>query len=437
MRAAYARGGDATGCSTMAAASHFSARGIRPDMHSGIWREWLARWCSRDDLGPATSPERFVKSHHYVQDFRQTGHRIVWPPLKSLAQVLTMWSWVQSAFTAHGVARLQGTPLTGAWTSAYLHDRIWGAALDPPYALSACADRSQRFTWGDATLTSRTVSYTSARMPRTHFRSHEWRPILRLARSWVTALTRRDVESVRAHSSPPLRVSGALWRSLGIDAWPVRGAAAISWWNEHTATVRVQLVVTGRRVDDTLELSSRPAWQVNAVTRGWAEPTCAPPPTPTPVAISGTYAVGDSVMEDAAPALTGYGITVNAVVGMQFVTGAALLEGMAAAHTLPPRVVIGLGTNGPMTVDQLNTLLSALQGEQRVVLVTVREPRFWQDTVNAEIRAAATRWPNVQIADWYAASNAHPEWFASDGIHTGSQGGAVYAGLVVAALQSR
>ena len=44
--------------------------------------------------------------------------------------------------------------------------------------------------------------------------------------------------------------------------------------------------------------------------------------------------------------------------------------------------------------------------------------------VRPAIRAAAKRWPQIQIADWDGASATKPKWFVDDGLHLTS-GGAV------------
>ena len=39
-------------------------------------------------------------------------------------------------------------------------------------------------------------------------------------------------------------------------------------------------------------------------------------------------------------------------------------------------------------------------------------------------------YPNAVIADWYAASKDHPEYFVSDGIHLTAKGAKAYAQLI-------
>jgi hypothetical protein len=115
------------------------------------------------------------------------------------------------------------------------------------------------------------------------------------------------------------------------------------------------------------------------------------------------------------------------------------LQLLAAAGLLPHTVVVALGNNGYTSPGELDALLAAMAGVQRVVLVTVQlqHTREWQDAVNAELRAAATRHPTlVVVADWEAASAGHPEWFGPDGIHISGNpaGAAAYAATIASAL---
>jgi lysophospholipase L1-like esterase len=80
-------------------------------------------------------------------------------------------------------------------------------------------------------------------------------------------------------------------------------------------------------------------------------------------------------------------------------------------------------------------MLGTVAGVGRVVLVDVQlnGTREWESSVNGEIAAAAGRWPNVHLADWYGASAGHPEWFR-DGIHLTAAGAEAYAATIAAAF---
>jgi hypothetical protein len=74
---------------------------------------------------------------------------------------------------------------------------------------------------------------------------------------------------------------------------------------------------------------------------------------------------------------------------------------------------------------------------QRVVFVNMKEPRSWEASNNGVIAEGVTRYDNAVLADWYAATVGHPEWFWDDDkIHPGPEGTRVYVGLIVSALQA-
>jgi hypothetical protein len=73
-------------------------------------------------------------------------------------------------------------------------------------------------------------------------------------------------------------------------------------------------------------------------------------------------------------------------------------------------------------VDQypsdIDTIMRALvaAGVQRVLWMTLKEERQSYTTMNAQIRAATARWPQLVVVDWNAASRNRP-WFSGDGLH--------------------
>jgi hypothetical protein len=165
--------------------------------------------------------------------------------------------------------------------------------------------------------------------------------------------------------------------------------------------------------------------------------TAVPATTPPPTApADGALCIGDSVMQAASPryynVLSMCGV-VDAAVSRQWDAAASVVQAHAP---YPDAVVIHLGTNGFTSPDRVDRVLQPLAGVRRVVLVTVQlnGTRRWEASENAEIAAAAARWPNVRIADWKAASDGHPEYFRADHIHPTRPGAIVYAGVIAGAL---
>ena len=148
-------------------------------------------------------------------------------------------------------------------------------------------------------------------------------------------------------------------------------------------------------------------------------------------------AIGDSVllgsrgwMREQFP-----GVLLNAEVGRQFYVLPTLINEIKAFNAMRPFVIIDLGTNGPPDPSDLTKVLDELSGAHRIVFVTTREPRSWQDLSNQRIRAAAAGHPNVVIADWHAASGGHPDYFVSDGVHLTERGGQAYVEVLAAAIR--
>jgi len=128
------------------------------------------------------------------------------------------------------------------------------------------------------------------------------------------------------------------------------------------------------------------------------------------------------------------GIQVNAAVSRQWVDGETVLQQLKAAGDLGAVVVIGLGSNGPVTNDDFAQMMALLFGASRVVFVTVHVDQPWQDEVNQVLESGAESYPRVVIANWFTFASEDPEWFYSDGVHLpiGGPGAQALAQLIAA-----
>jgi lysophospholipase L1-like esterase len=148
-------------------------------------------------------------------------------------------------------------------------------------------------------------------------------------------------------------------------------------------------------------------------------------------------AIGDSVMLGAAPQLQnrfgGSGF-IDAKVGRQFSQGVDVARQLREQGRLGQAVVVHLGTNGPPRDRDIDAMMSQLTAVPHVLLVTVRMPRQWEAATNATLRAAAGRHPTITLVDWHGYSDAHSEWFASDGVHVNSRGAQAFADLIGGSL---
>jgi len=166
----------------------------------------------------------------------------------------------------------------------------------------------------------------------------------------------------------------------------------------------------------------------------YGTPVFAPPP------VSLVTAVGDSIMVDYRdPLRTDVpGIIVDAAVGRQWSEGESILQDIKAEGRLGTEVVVGLGTNGPISDADFDTMMTILAVASRVVFVNVHTNRAWQDPDNAVLARGATRYRNVAVADWATLAARNPQWFGPDGTHLAIDGpGAVaLASLVSTTLTS-
>jgi hypothetical protein len=135
-------------------------------------------------------------------------------------------------------------------------------------------------------------------------------------------------------------------------------------------------------------------------------------------------AVGDSVMLDYQDPLESDipGASVDAAVSRQWADGEAILQQLKATGQLGAEVVVGLGTNGPITSADFDAMMSILNGASRVVFVNVHVDQPWQDQNNAVFAAGAARYPHVYVADWATLAAQNPQWFGADGTHLAIDG---------------
>ncbi len=167
----------------------------------------------------------------------------------------------------------------------------------------------------------------------------------------------------------------------------------------------------------------------------------APAATPSPSAqqVSGQSitAVGDSVMVASTPALQAAlpGIYIDAMVGRQFSTGLQVIASLKAQGLLRPIVVVGLGTNGTVTADEISQLFAEIGPDRKLVLVNTFEDRPWEAEVNATLAAAAGDHPHVVLANWYTTIEHRTNLLWPDGIHPQPGGCVVYAQMLKTALE--
>jgi peptidoglycan/LPS O-acetylase OafA/YrhL len=148
-------------------------------------------------------------------------------------------------------------------------------------------------------------------------------------------------------------------------------------------------------------------------------------------------AVGDSVMLGASTELEsalGSELRIDAVVSRQPEATIARLYAYRAEGSLPRRVIVHIGDNGPVYYADAQRLRAALKGVPLVVLVNVRVDTSWQGEVNSELRQTVAGWHQATIADWYDASTA--PGLLADGTHTTPAGARAFAAVIARAIHA-
>jgi peptidoglycan/LPS O-acetylase OafA/YrhL len=150
-------------------------------------------------------------------------------------------------------------------------------------------------------------------------------------------------------------------------------------------------------------------------------------------------AIGDSVMVASAAALNATlpGIYINAEVGRAMVNGLAVIQSLAARHELRRYVVVGLGTNGPVSAAQIRQLRHLTGPNRDLILVNTFGPMPWESSVNTVLDAAGRQTAHVSLADWHAAIAGHTSLLWTDRIHPQPAGAKVYARIVLAAIAAQ
>ena len=269
----------------------------------------------------------------------------------------------------------------------------------------------------------------------------------RLVAGAVMALTLAATELSYRYVETPIRLKGLKWWIGGAAHAGPRSVLAMSG----VVTAAVLLVTLAFSAQPRLStaqeaIASGARALASAQAAAPSETTASPSPTssPEPVAeVTGDQVevVGDSVTLASAPGLEAVlpGIAIDAQVSRSFYAAVSTLQEMDASYGPRPYVVVALATNGSVSAEQLEGLLSYLGQERRLVLVTGYGPArtTWIPGANQTIQDYAAAHPEqVAVADWNAAITPHPEMLAQDQVHPAAEGGQVYAETIQQALNT-
>ena len=84
-------------------------------------------------------------------------------------------------------------------------------------------------------------------------------------------------------------------------------------------------------------------------------------------------------------------------------------------------IIFQLGTNGPFTESQIEDLVKVFD-KADIYFVNIKVPRAWEKTVNAALKQAQEKYPNVNIIDWYSVANSSKDLFEPDRVHLNQNG---------------
>ncbi len=137
--------------------------------------------------------------------------------------------------------------------------------------------------------------------------------------------------------------------------------------------------------------------------------------------------VGDSILLGAVSEVrstltaSGWDPTIATFPGLPLSVGAQVLAEQQAAGQLGDIVVIHLGNNLPTSVagfvHDLDATMAMLADVPFVVWMTIQTFEPSRIQVDAELQAATQRWPNLQLLDWNAAVDVHPDWTGGSNPH--------------------
>jgi lysophospholipase L1-like esterase len=160
---------------------------------------------------------------------------------------------------------------------------------------------------------------------------------------------------------------------------------------------------------------------------------------PAPTHATGpVYVLGDSLtlgmVPYLPPLLPGRRVDIDGKIGRTATDGLAIVATRRAS--LPPTVVVALGTNDVESSDQFAAVIDqimALLGNRRVIWVNIASPTA--RPFNRDLAAARARFRNLELIDWASLMAAHPEDLVFDHIHCTPAGYQLRAAVTAWALQ--
>lgn len=131
-------------------------------------------------------------------------------------------------------------------------------------------------------------------------------------------------------------------------------------------------------------------------------------------------AIGDSVMLDASDAMSKLmpGVNVDAEVSRSVLVAPGIISQLKASGQLRKYIVIGLNTNGAVTVADFEAIANAAGEGHVLIIVNGYGDRTWIPVGNqAASDYVKAHKDSAVLVDWNTAIAPHLDWLYSDGIH--------------------
>lgn len=148
--------------------------------------------------------------------------------------------------------------------------------------------------------------------------------------------------------------------------------------------------------------------------------------------------IGDSVAarcENAFPEVFPDGC-LDAMVGRLLTQGQETYDYYYNLGVVGNKVVIALGTNGVVTAEQLDMLITDIGSNKRIWLMNTQSNEDWVGATNETLAQATERYGNVGLIDWYSYSSGKSYLFSGDGKHLTPEGAREYLELIKNSTES-
>lgn len=268
------------------------------------------------------------------------------------------------------------------------------------------------------------------------------------------ALTFALAEGSYRYVEAPIRRKG--FRQWVVDLRRAAGVTTIRGGTIIAASALASLVLIGGglvwgsfiRTTETIAIASQ-ADDTGAVTGAVpmdSNEAAGSPIAPDPLATTSTTAatppeaglpsvtiIGDSVVAGAKAVIEDTlenPIVIDATVNRQFKHADDVAKDLRDNGTLGEIVVLHLGTNGAFSSTTFDEVMESLADVDRVIVLTAKVPRKWEDSVNRTIAEGAERWPDIEVIDWHLVGNQNPDWFFEDRVHLNGTGMRAYSDLL-------